>query len=184
MPDPVVTQLPLEVGVYYDEGFRNRVFEENSEDRQDWRIDTRMARMNLFERVLPRMFQSIEEVQAPEAPETSELDAIFYPKIQALQVALPEETHMEFYEAWIRYEIRLLGPGGDPIDSWAVTGYGKEGENGLFNSRSDHLNAAIETALRDIGARLVLGLQQRSRVRAWLCGRPGVSMPSCDTSSN
>lgn len=183
VPDPVVTQLPLQVGVYYDEDFRNRVFEENSDDRRDWRIDTRAARLALFERVLPRMFRHVEEVPGPRAPEGSDIDAVLHPRIEALQVALPEETHMDFYEAWVRYEIRFLEPGGDPIDSWTVTGYGKENENGIFNSRSEHLNAAIETALRDIGARLVLGFRQRPRIQAWLCARPDASMPFCATAA-
>lgn len=184
VPDPVVTQLPMQVGVYYDESFRNRVFEENSDDRPDWRIDTRAARRELFKRVLPRMFQSVEEVPGLKAPDGSKVDAVFHPRIQALQVALPEETHMDFYEAWIRYEIRLLEPGGAPIDSWEVTGYGKENENGIFNSRGEHLNAAIETAMRDIGARLVLGLPRRTRIRTWLCDRPSAPPAYCETAGN
>lgn len=179
IPEPVVTQIPLQVGVYYDEDFRTRIYTENSADREDWRIDTRAARLSLFERVLPRMFESVEEISGPKAPPDSELDAVLHPKLKALQVALPEETHMNFYEAWINYDIRLLEPDGALIYSWDVIGYGKESDTGFFDSRGENLNAAIDTAMRDLGARLILGLPQRPQIRAWLCSQPAPPTSFC-----
>jgi len=172
VPQPVVTPLPVTMGVYYSEDFRTRVFLEDTEDRENWRIDTLEARLSLFDEVMPQMFENVREV--PEPPAASELavDAILAPEFEEMQVALPDETRTDFYEAWIKYRIRLLEPEGDLIASWNVSGYGKQDKAGIFTSRESNLNAAIEHALRDIGAKLSLGFRHRQDVRRWFCSRP------------
>ncbi|WHI50653.1 hypothetical protein P3339_19810 [Microbulbifer sp. MLAF003] len=55
-PSPVGEQLPLSVGIYLSDDFRNYIYEEDSEDREEWKINTGRAQKNLFETVLGSMF--------------------------------------------------------------------------------------------------------------------------------
>ncbi len=59
VPTPLAIKLPLNMGVYYDDTFRNYVYEENSEDRPNWTIKSGTSQVELFDRVLPSMFQNI-----------------------------------------------------------------------------------------------------------------------------
>lgn len=49
VPVPLMTQLPLSLGVFYDEQLRNYVYEEDSDERSDWNIDSGASHVALFE---------------------------------------------------------------------------------------------------------------------------------------
>jgi len=171
VPVPLVTKLPLDLGVYYNENFREYVFKENAEDRQDWVIDNRESRISLFNQVLPSMFRSVSPVEDITSPGNSNLlDAIIEPEVVEMQLALPSETNLDLYEAWIRYNIKIHNPQGDLISQWQVTGYGKSPVE-TFSSNSKGLNNAIEIAMRDIGAKIALGFPHAPGVREWLSAK-------------
>lgn len=170
IPTPVVTRLPLTMGVYFDDKFRNYVYEENSEDRKNWHIDNSAARVDLFKQVLPSMFKQVRLMPGATAAESSPVDAIIVPQVEEMQLALPGETYSDLYEAWIKYRIRLLRPDGSLIGEWPLTGYGKE-EKGMFTSRGNGLNAAINKALRDLGAKLAIGFSKQEVVQQWLASK-------------
>lgn len=170
IPTPVVERLPLTMGVYFDEKFRNYVYEENSEDRENWHIDNSASRVALFKQVLPSMFKQVRLMPAATAARDSPVDAIIVPQVEEMQLALPGETYSDLYEAWIKYKIRLFKPDGKLIGEWPLTGYGKQ-EKALFTSRSKGLNAAINKALRDIGAKLAIGFSNQEVVQQWLASR-------------
>lgn len=170
VPTPVVTQLPLTMGVYYDDKFRHYVYEENTEDRKNWHIDNSKSRIALFQQILPSMFSKVEEVSGTSAAAGVQVDAILSPQVEEMQLALPKETYSDLYEAWIRYKIRLYQPDGELIAEWPLTGYGKA-EQGFFSNRSKGLNSAIDLALRDIGAKLAIGFLKQEAIRHWLDGR-------------
>ena len=64
VPAPLVAQLPLTVGVYYDVKFRTYVYEENSEDRPNWAIRSGAAEVELFDRILSSMFEDTQQVSS------------------------------------------------------------------------------------------------------------------------
>lgn len=169
VPPPVVTRLPLTVGVHFDHDFREHVHTENAEGREDWRIDTRQARLALFRTVLPAMFEKVIELSGTTAPANAAIEGILAPHPIDLQLAVPEETYSGFYEAWVQYRIGLHDPSGALITQWDVVGYGRDPGTGSAGSRGEHLNAAIDNAHRDLGARLVLGFPKRAEIRTWLC---------------
>jgi len=171
LPTPVSSQLPLTMGVYYNENFRNNIFKENTEARQDWTIDYRVTRQQLFDQILPSMFRTVTQLEQPAAPPGDPvLDAILEPDLIETQVALPQETHSDMYEAWIKYGMKLYNPDGAVISNWQITGYGKA-PTAMFTSRQDGLNNAIKIALRDLGAKLVLEFRKAPGVSDWLSGK-------------
>lgn len=176
LPPPVVARLPLEMGVHYGQVFRERTYAEDSKDRPDWHIDTRQARRTLFDTVLPAMFERVIEVPQPRAPADTAIDAILEPVPVDLQLAVPGETGAEFYEAWVKFRIRLLDPGGQLLAEWDLAGYGRQRSNGSVGVEPENLNAAIDNAYRDLGARLVLGFRKQAAVADWLCRHPRVSV--------
>lgn len=173
VPTPLSEKIPLSVGIYYNDNFRNFVFKENSEVRKDWTIDTRTSRMSLFNEILPSMFNSVTPVTEPAAV-GSGVDVVIEPEVVDMQVAMPEETHSDIYEAWIKYEIKMYHPTGAPLSTWQITGYGKS-HTALFKKREKGLNTAINMAMRDIGAKLVLDFPRAPGVREWLVSKVNCS---------
>ncbi len=169
IPVPLVTRLPLSLGVVYGDDLRNYAYEEDSEERPNWKIDSGASHAAVFEQVLPAMFQEVTEVAA--VPAAVPVDAVLMPTIVEMQFALPAETGLDFYEAWIKYELALHDPDGVNIARWVVTGYGKSPPLGLMKSRAKGLNAAVNQALRDAGARFALGFSRVAEIEAWLAGR-------------
>lgn len=170
IPEPLVQEIPIKVGVHFDEAFRNYVYEESTEDRPKWRIDNRESRIALFEKLLSTMFREVQIVDNISSADDRNIDAVLSPQVEEMQLALPKETYSEFYEAWVKYNIRLYSPDGELVTEWAVTGYGKA-TKGFFDSRSGGLNNAINVALRDIGAKIALNFPQAAPVKQWLAGR-------------
>lgn len=175
VPVPLMTQLPLSLGVFYDEQLRNYVYEEDSEERSNWNIDSGASHVALFARILPAMFREVTEVAG--SPTGSPVDAVLVPKVAEMQFALPQETKTDFYEAWIKYEMTLQDPQGERIAAWLVTGYGKSSTE-FMKSRDKGLNAAVNQALRDAGARFALGFPRVAAVKTWLADQTGDSQPS------
>ena len=168
LPTPLASQLPVTIGVYYNDNFRNHIFKEDSKARKDWTIDYRVTRKMLFDQILPSMFRTVMIVEQP--PGEPILDAILEPDLIETQVALPQETHSDMYEAWVEYGIKLYQPDGQVIADWQITGYGKA-PTSMFTTRQDGLNNAINVALRDLGAKLVLDFRKAPGVTDWLSGK-------------
>ena len=170
VPVPLMTQLPLSMGVFYDGELLNYVYEEDSDERSNWRIDSGASHAALFARILPAMFREVTEVAG--APTDAPVDAVLVPRVAEMQFALPQETKTDFYEAWIKYEMTLLDPQGERIAAWLVTGYGKSSTE-FMKSRDKGLNAAVNQALRDAGARFALGFPRVAAVKTWLADQTG-----------
>ncbi|NKB39270.1 MAG: hypothetical protein GKR93_19235 [Gammaproteobacteria bacterium] len=155
VPTPLAVKLPLSIGVHYDENFRNYTYEENSEDRQNWAIKSGTSQVDLFERVLPSMFQDISHIEDISGTLITDVDGVIVPEVEEMQFALPNETKSDLYEVWIKYKVKLLDKNGDLVADWPVTGYGKSSTE-FLKSRDKGLQAAINSAFRDAGARFAL----------------------------
>lgn len=173
VPAPLVAQLPLTVGVYYDVKFRTYVYEENSEDRPNWAIRSGTAEVELFDRILSSMFEDTQQVSSLSVAAGSGLDAIVAPAIEEMQFALPFETKTDLYEVWIKYTIRVHQPDGELISEFPLTGYGKSSSE-FLKSRDAGIQAAIGVAFRDAGAKLALGFPTVLDIREWLVQIPRV----------
>ena len=165
IPTPVISRMPVKMGVFFSDEMRNYIFAENSEDRPNWKIESGSSHVALFDQIISSMFVETKEVAGTSADTT--LDAVLAPSVAEMQFALPEETKTDFYEAWVKYNMELYNRDGSRIAGWSVTGYGKSSTE-FMKSRDKGLNAAVNQALRDAGAKFALGFHRVEDVSAWL----------------
>jgi len=171
VPKPITKTIPIDMGVYYSDNFRNFVYKEKSQDREEWTIDNRKSRLNLFNQVLSSMFDSIKPVDNTKVSKnSSDIEAILEPDVLEMQLGLPSETQLDFYEAWVKYDMKLYQPDGALISQWEIAAYGKASSES-FGGATEGLNAAIDSALRDAGAKMSLDFTKNQDVADWLCGR-------------
>lgn len=171
VPTPVVMRLPLNMGVYYSDKFRNFTYKEDSAERHNWSIQSGASQIAMFERILPSMFRSVKQLTAPPSPgKNYNLDGILVPEIEDMQFSLPSETKLKLYEVWIKYKIGLYDNHGGHVTDIPLTAYGKTSTEFLL-TKEKALQAAMDLALRDAGARLALGFSKEQEVRGWLLSK-------------
>lgn len=167
-PSPLVGKIPTGVGVLYGDEFKNYVYEESSKDRKNWIIDMGDAQVDLFNAVLPNMFNSVVEVDSlPLVNGPTGLRLVISPLVEDFQYTLPSETKVKVYEIWLKYNIQVFEPDGTIVADWILTAYGKT-PTGFMQSDEAALNQAIVVALRDAGANLSLNFAKVPEIRAWL----------------
>ena len=168
VPTPVVTRLPLNMGVYYDQQFSNYTYKEDSAERHNWSIESGASQVAMFERILPSMFRNVKVIKAPPTTGKSyNVDGIMVPDIEEMQFSLPSETKLDLYEVWIKYKIGLYDNRGELITDIPLTAYGKTPTEFML-TRDKAMQAAMDQALRDAGARMALGFTQDKEVQEWL----------------
>jgi hypothetical protein len=167
-PTPNINQIPLTLAVYYDEDLRTFSYMEYSETgREEINIESGSSHIQLFDAMLPAMFEKVITVNSMEDPEIETVDAVFVPAIEEFQLALPEKTKLEVYEVWVKYNMRLLSSQGDALADWVVTSYGKTPIE-AFGSKENGINEAAVVALRDLASSFSLNFMQVPEVKEWL----------------
>lgn len=169
-PAPLASKLPLTVGVYYDDSFRNYSFTEinDATGKDELIINSGASQVQLFDTVLPAVFENVVHLDTLEGvAEQGNLDAVFVPAIQEFQVGLPDKTKLNVYEIWIKYNMRLAEADGDYIADWVMTAYGKSPTE-TFRSTDEGVNNATVIALRDLAASFTLGFTRIPEVDEWL----------------
>ena len=167
-PTPNINQIPLTLAVYYDEDLRTFSYMEYSETgREEINIESGSSHIQLFEAMLPAMFEKVITVNSMEDPDIETVDAVFVPAIEEFQLALPEKTKLEVYEVWVKYNMRLLSSQGDALADWVVTSYGKTPIE-AFGSKENGINEAAVVALRDLASSFSLNFMQVPEVKEWL----------------
>lgn len=170
-PSPNVRQIPLTLGVYYDETLRNFIYIEYSETgKEEYRIASGQTHMQLFDSILPSMFESVIVLDDLASAQAQRVDAIFAPSIEEFQLALPQKTRLDSYEVWVKYNMRLLGPQGQYIADWVMTSYGKT-PIATLRSTDAGINDATVGALRDLGSSFTLSFDTVPEVRDWLAAQ-------------
>lgn len=180
-PQPVGPQHPLTVGIYLSEDFRNFTYHEDSEDRDEWNINTGRAQKNLFETVLGSMFvETVSLSQYPQGLPTN-VELVIVPEVRELQFTMPRETRVNIFEVWIKYDMHAYNQRGESVADWVITAYGKT-PTAFLKSREDALAQAINVALRDAGATLYTGFEQVPELQALLAGKQrALSMKESET---
>ena len=170
-PTPNVAKLPLTVGVYYDQALRDFSYVEYSETGQEeYNIQSGASHVDLFDAVLPAMFERVVRVEDLSEAPAAGVDAVFMPAIEEFQLALPQKTKLDVYEVWIKYNMRLESAEGDYIADWVLTSYGKTPTETLRTVDAAINDAAI-VALRDLASSFTLSFTQVPEVRDWLSNR-------------
>tara|TARA_B100000530_G_C15916129_1_gene471302 strand:- start:269 stop:748 length:480 start_codon:yes stop_codon:yes gene_type:complete len=156
------------MAVYYDQALREFSYMEYSETgREEINVESGESHINLFNAVLPAMFEEVVEIEGLDDPKALEVDAVFAPVIEEFQLALPEKTKLEVYEVWIKYNMRIVDSSGDSLADWVVTSYGKTPTE-TFRTVEDGINEAAVVALRDLASSFSLNFTRIPEVQDWL----------------
>jgi len=167
-PTPNINKIPVSVAVLYDDALREFAYMEYSETGQEeFNIESGLSHVQLFNTILPAMFDRVIFVESIDDAQSQGVDAVFAPAIEEFQLALPEKTKLDVYEVWIKYNMRLLTPEGDYIADWVLTSYGKTPTQ-AFLSTEAAINEAAVVALRDLASSFSLSFAQVPEVRDWL----------------
>ena len=170
-PDPLLDPLPITLGVWYSDEFRNHEFfdEAKAPGDSDWVVKTGQAQVQMWDALLNGMFETVVYLdQAPgTGPPIAGIDGILVPKVDELQYAIPTHTNIKVYEIWMRYRFNLLDPQGDPIGEWVMSSYGKT-PTAFLQSDEQAVNLAAVMALRDAGAHFATGFQRVAVIEPWL----------------
>ncbi len=170
-PTPNINKMPIAIAVYYDDALKDFAYLEYSETGQEeFNIESGKSHVQLFNVVLPAMFDRVVFVYSMEEVPTLGVDAVFAPAIEEFQLALPMKTKLDVFEVWIKYNMRLLTPTGDYIADWVLTSYGKTPTE-TFRSVEGAINDAAVVALRDLASSFALSFNQVPEVRDWLNNR-------------
>ena len=170
-PTPNINKMPIAIAVYYDDALKDFAYLEYSETGQEeFNIESGKSHVQLFNVVLPAMFDRVVFVDSMEEVPTLGVDAVFAPAIEEFQLALPAKTKLDVFEVWIKYNMRLLTPDGDYIADWVLTSYGKTPTE-TFRSIEAAINDAAVVALRDLASSFALSFNQVPEVRDWLNNR-------------
>lgn len=167
-PTPNISPLPLSVAVFYDPALTEFAYIEYSETgAEEYNIASGQSHVELFNAVLPAMFDEVVVVGSLEEAEVLGVDAIFAPLIEEFQLALPSKTKLDVYEVWIKYNMRLMAADGEYIADWVLTSYGKTPIESMRSAESA-INDAAVVALRDLASSFSLSFTQVPEVRDWL----------------
>ena len=170
-PTPNIPKLPLKLAVLYDEALREFNYIEYTETGQEeYDIRSGESHINLFNAILPAMFEQVVFVDTEQEAVNAGADALFQPAIEEFQLALPYKTKLDVFEVWIKYNMRLQTPTGDYIADWVLTSYGKTPQE-TFRSNEDSINEATVIALRDLASSFTLSFANVPEVRDWLARR-------------
>ncbi len=171
-PTPLIDPLPQTVGVFFDDEFRQYTHTEDTEDRSKWVISSGQAQMELFNQVLPQVFNQAHEINSLPTPEAPvDVDLVLHPQVNEFQYAVPRETKFKVFEVWIKYNLTAMDPEGNLIADWIITAYGKT-PTAFMQSDEDAMDAAVEVALRDLGANLSIAMPNVPELKNWLDSHP------------
>ncbi|WP_461480882.1 hypothetical protein [Porticoccus sp.] len=170
-PSALTRKQPLRVGLVLDSNFSGYQFESQEDKRQPVIMALGASQVKLFNRVFSDMFQTSTTYSSIPSG-NGQLDLIVVPQVEEVQLATPLETKLNVYEVWLKYNFKVYDNTGEPIADWLMSAYGKT-QTRLLTSDADALNQATVTALRDAGARLILGFERVPEIRQWLAKHQG-----------
>jgi len=177
-PTPVINIIPLNVGIIYEEQFRSYRYIEKNEERNGWEIGIGKSQVKLFNTVLGAMFKSVVVTESEkmitnisaDVPNTSmdtSIDLYFKPKVEEFQYNVPDETDINMFEVWIKYNMKVYDGQGQLIADWIQTAYGKT-PTAFFQTQEKALNEAMVIALRDLGAGLSIRFVRVPEINDWI----------------
>lgn len=159
VPPPLVDPLPMTVGVFYDEEFRNYLLETERDYAADITVSFGRASVSFHDDLFSKVFAKIVPLQA---------------RVQSLQgiepIDLVIETKILSSDFWllnlknavdISYSYTLYSPAGDQLADWKVDG------PPVFAS---NLDEAFENAMRDAGARFIVMIYEDPSIHRCLSG--------------
>jgi hypothetical protein len=170
VPTPLVSQIPLRLGIYYSDNFKNFSYQESLKSEGNWTIELGQQNVLFFRELFTTLFLEVIEVDeeqlSAEAIQALGLDGVLVPEIEDYGFLTPGISGLKFYSASVKYNLRLLNEQASVTGEWPVVGYGKS-EGGTFQG-GEAVNSATLLAIRDGGARIAIDFPRQAFVKAFL----------------
>ncbi len=162
IPDPLISALPLSVGVRYPQSFDHFVHEEQVIGKEKWEIDLGASNKMLFNKLFNAMFTEVTIVTESEDATTLGLDALIEPSIDAFEFSVPEQSQTDSFAVWIRYRIKIFDRNGTQIANWPISAYGKS-QTSTFGG-DEALRRAAVLAMRDAAALIIMQMDKSTGI--------------------
>ena len=172
IPEPLLEQINMSVGVRMPEDFEHFVHEEEIYGQQSWSIDLGRSNAALFEQLFAFLFATVVILGPEDDPILMPIDALIEPSIDAFEFSTPEQSNTEAFAVWIRYRLKVYDTEGKLVSNWPVAAYGKSQTTTLGDS--DALRNAAILAMRDAAALMIMKFDNVTRISS-LAG--GASQP-------
>ena len=169
LPPPLIEQLPVRVGVHYSKEFREYVHRE-TRGTIEYEINLGPAHVTNLDWLLKAMFRDIVPVEDPArvASISPPVAFVLEPRFEEYSFLTPKDVAGEAFIVTIRYLLTLYDSGGARVDSFTLTGYGREKAHTLASK--EPLAIATQRAMRDAGAKVAVELTDQESVRLLLRG--------------
>jgi hypothetical protein len=169
IPPPLVTRIPVVVGVHVPPAFRDAVHREKR-NGVEYVIALGRAQTDGFERLLGAMFARVVPVASPAAGAATdpELRGVFEPVLVDFSFVTPFDTGTQLYAVSLKYRIDAYAPDGRRVDSWSFTGYGAQAGSSVPGQGKQALQLAAGLAMRDAGAKIAVEFREQAIVRGLL----------------
>jgi hypothetical protein len=168
IPTPLVAKIPVNVGIYYSDNFKQFRHEENIRQEGNWKVDMGAHNLLFFQNLMSALFVNVRELNQPPLAEenVAGLDGILVPEIVKYGFLTPNISGLKFYSAAIHYRMTLYSIENEKVGEWTIVGYGKS-ESTLFGT-TESLGEATVLAIRDGGARIAMEMDSQPVVQRWL----------------
>jgi hypothetical protein len=166
IPQPLVTRIPVVVGVHVPPAFREAVHREKR-DGVEYAISVGRAQADGFDRLMNAMFARVVPVASVEAGAVTdpEVRAVFEPVLVDFSFVTPRDTGTPLYAVSLKYRINAYTPAGEAIDAWTFTGYGAQQGSSMPGQGKATLQQAASLAMRDAGAKIAVEFREQAIVR-------------------
>jgi hypothetical protein len=171
IPPPLVTRIPVVVGVHLPPEFQTAVQHEKR-DGSEYMIDVGQAQTDGFMRLMNAMFTRVVPVASVGAGAATdpEIRGVFEPRLIELSFVTPRDTGTPVYAVSLKYRIDAYTPSGQPVDSWTFTGYGAQPGSQMPGQGTETLKKAAALAMRDAGAKIAVEFREQAIVRGLIDG--------------
>jgi hypothetical protein len=162
IPEPLLEQIDMKVGVRMPPEFEKFVHEESIYGQQEWSINLGRSNAALFEQLFAYMFSNVTILTAEDDPQLMALDALIEPSIDAFEFSTPDQSNTEAFAVWIRYRLKVYDPEGQLVSNWPVAAYGKSQTTKMGGSAA--LERAAILAMRDAAALMIMKFDNVTRI--------------------
>lgn len=181
LPEPLVERQPVTIAVHYPAEFRDYVHKETRYSTE-YEINLGPGHVVEFTRLFAALFEKVVEVDDPaQVPALQPpVRMVLEPRFEDYAFLTPRDLAGENFIVTIRYRLNVYGPGGERVDGYVFTGYGRDQSGSLTGSSA--LLAATQKAMREAGAKLAVELPEEETVRTLLAGLPVAPPPEATPS--
>jgi hypothetical protein len=182
IPPPLVTRIPVVVGMHVPAAFREAVHKEKR-DGSEYVIAIGKAQTAGFDRLMNAMFDRVVPVAAADAGAATdpEIRGVLEPVLEEFSFVTPRDTGTSLYAVSLKYRINAYTPAGKLADSWTFTGYGAQPSGSVPGQGKDALQQAASIAMRDAGAKLAVEFREQAIVRGLIDAAPAAAPTAEET---